>query len=144
MSRWTWTITEIHSCPQFGGDVGWFYGLVRDGWRLRLAEVFPGMGYSTAWPLGLRELRMVARDVRHTQTRKQKYVGGASSATNQHHFNVSLDTCVTLSEFINENEAAAGVQAKEPPEGEGCEYHHPIRVKGCRQCDAGVQAKEQT
>jgi len=38
------------------------------------------------------------------------------------------------------NAALAGVQAKD--EGEGCEYHHPIRVKGCRYCDEGVQTKE--
>jgi len=45
------------------------------------------------------------------------------------------------SDFCPDCDPPAGVQAKY--EGEGCEYHHPIRVKGCRYCDEGVQAKEQ-
>jgi hypothetical protein len=105
VTRWTWTSAEIHSCPAFGGDIGWFYGLVLEGWRVRLVEILPGMGYCTAWPLGLRDLWLAVRDVSHTQERKRKYVGKASFATNQQYFNVSLDNCVPLSELINDIEA---------------------------------------
>lgn len=102
MRRWLWTMAEIHSCPSFGGDVGWFYGLVREGWRVRLVEVLPGMGYCTAWPLGIADVRVVAADIRHTSARKRKYVGKASFATNQHHFNVSLDNSTSASNARND------------------------------------------
>lgn len=104
MARWLWTPAEIHSCPAFGGDVGWFYGLVRDGWRIRLVEVLPGMGYCTPWPFGWRDALLAAKDVWHTKARKAKYVGKATFATNQQHFNVSLDNCIPLSEFLNDSE----------------------------------------
>jgi len=102
MARWVWTTAEIHSCPAFGGDVGWFYGLVRDGWRIRLAEILPGMGYCSVWPFGPRDAWVAARDVWHTRARKAKYVGKAPSTQNG--FSVSLDNCVPLSEFLNETD----------------------------------------
>lgn len=47
-----WTVKEIHALPEFGGEVGWFYGLVQDHpdedeeERIVVAEIFPGMGFS--------------------------------------------------------------------------------------------------
>lgn len=46
--RWVWTLAEIQALPRFGGESGWFYGLVRHE-GLHLAEVLPGYGYASPW-----------------------------------------------------------------------------------------------
>ena len=53
MNRIVWELEDIKSLPEFGGDVGWFYGLVRhhEKNKIELCEIFPGLGYATAFPL---------------------------------------------------------------------------------------------
>jgi len=53
MNRLVWKLEDIKSLPEFGGDVGWFYGLVRnhENNKIKLCEIFPGLGYATAFPL---------------------------------------------------------------------------------------------
>lgn len=43
-----WTIEEIHALPEFGGKVGWFYGLIRWEGKIHLGEIFPGLGFTRA------------------------------------------------------------------------------------------------
>ena len=59
-----WTLAEIKRLPEFGGQHGWFYGLVQgheDG-TVGIAEVYPGVGYASALPLSARECWWVVRD----------------------------------------------------------------------------------
>jgi len=48
-----YTLEEIQSGPEFGGEVGWFYGLVKhhETGKVGLYEIFPGLGYANAFPL---------------------------------------------------------------------------------------------
>ena len=43
-----YTIEEIHSMPEFGSKVGWFYGLIWYQKDLHLGEIYPGLGFSVA------------------------------------------------------------------------------------------------
>jgi hypothetical protein len=45
-----WKLEDIHKLPEFGGDIGWFYGLVKhhETNRIWIYEIFPGVGYATA------------------------------------------------------------------------------------------------
>lgn len=45
-----WELEDIQKLPEFGGDVGWFYGLVKhhETGRIGIYEILPGLGYSTA------------------------------------------------------------------------------------------------
>lgn len=50
-----WSMEEIKALPEFGGDAGWFYGLVehqagREEKVLVIAEIYPGMGWAAADP----------------------------------------------------------------------------------------------
>lgn len=41
-----WTVAEIQRLREFGHGSGWFYGFVRDGGKLYLTEIFPGLGFA--------------------------------------------------------------------------------------------------
>lgn len=59
-----WTLQEIHELPGFGGQHGWFYGIVRgheDG-SVGVAEVYPGLGYAGPFPMTAKECWWVIRD----------------------------------------------------------------------------------
>jgi len=81
--KYVWTLDEVLAYPEFGGESGWFYGLVRDdhGSRLHLCEIFGGVGYAYAPPRWWdpREWWMALTDVRSTPRRK---AWGQSNATN--------------------------------------------------------------
>jgi len=48
-----WTLDEIMAQGQFGMKQGWFYGMVVEDGEERLAEMFPGIGYSIQDPTEL-------------------------------------------------------------------------------------------
>ena len=41
-----WTVEEIQKMPEFGGNVGWFYGFVKYEGKLYFTEIFPGLGFA--------------------------------------------------------------------------------------------------
>ena len=86
-----WSVEEIHSCPMFGGGVSWFYGFVENEGRTILAEVFPGMGYCSAFPLNREEMEMAWQDVRKTPIRKAYYVGARSAEQQEADYRVIQD-----------------------------------------------------
>ena len=69
-----WTEDEICREPEFGNGNGWFYGLVVDERRVRLAEILPGIGWTSPWWQDLvRHPRWVIRDLRHQRPRPRPF-----------------------------------------------------------------------
>lgn len=74
-----WTLEEIQKLPEFGGDTGWFYGIVKrhDKWGWGIYEIFPGLGYTSAWPISsFRSLRWVIADIIGAARRKGGELNG--------------------------------------------------------------------
>lgn len=64
-----WHLREILDGEETGN---WHYGFVRQGGRLKLAEIFPGLGYAPAWPMwSPKSWWWAVRDV-YIQTRRSK------------------------------------------------------------------------
>lgn len=100
MSR-IWTIDEIQSCPSFGGEVGWFYGLLRHEGKLRIIEVLPGFGYTVEpLPRNLRDAWQVAKDIYWAKLYKDMYVGQGDPAENR--FTADPESYISLEELIEE------------------------------------------
>ncbi|HEY4496541.1 MAG TPA: hypothetical protein VI432_00105 [Candidatus Paceibacterota bacterium] len=61
-----WTLEEIEKLSMFGGNVGWFYGLVKhhETGRVWVYEIFPGTGYArTGWIYHPKPLWWVIKDI---------------------------------------------------------------------------------
>lgn len=66
-----WHFREITALDQDACDC-WFYGLVRERGRLKLTEIFPGLGYASAWPMwSPKSWWWAVRDV-YIQTKRSK------------------------------------------------------------------------
>ena len=103
-----WTVDEIHSCPMFGRGTGWFYGLVRDRWRLQVVEILPGLGYTAEWflwdPRWMRN-RDVWKDLLRTPSLKRKYVGRRSKEqqeADEAHMNEEIKNARPIEELFAE------------------------------------------
>ena len=61
---------EIDSLPEFGGDNGWFYGLIRDDGKIYFGEILPGLGYCRVWPHSFKTFCWAIQDVLIAKRRK--------------------------------------------------------------------------
>jgi hypothetical protein len=61
-----WKLDEIQTRPEFGGNNGWFYGLVKHHktGRIWLYEIFPGLGFArTGWIYHPKSLWWIIKDI---------------------------------------------------------------------------------
>jgi hypothetical protein len=98
--RRVWTIEEIHSCPDFGSEVGWFYGLTRHEGKLRIIEILPGLGYTIEWPSSLRMAWLMAKDIYYAKLYKEMYVGQGDPSKSRYRTDAS--EYITLDELLAE------------------------------------------
>jgi hypothetical protein len=100
LSSRVWSLDEIHSCPEFGGGVGWFYGLMKHNGKLRVIEILPGYGYTVEWPWRPRAFWWALKDIRNASAFKEKYVGKGDPNNRR----ADGDEFISLDELIDEVE----------------------------------------